>query len=100
MNQVMTYYFWALDNLNYIAILILVFCAVSFAIYGIYYLFLRPSITEQRLKRLVPHEQQNKRVKPKLLEQSDSGFVTKITKPINELISPKVAISEKGHGFV
>lgn len=89
MNQIMTYYFWIVDNINYAGILILIFCAVSFATFGIYYLFLRPSIIEQRLKRLVPHEQKSKLVKPKLLEQSDSGFVAKITKPINELISPQ-----------
>lgn len=89
MNQIMTYYFWIVDNLNHFGILLLVFCAVALAVYGIYHFFLKPNPTEERLERLVPHGNIGNRAKPKLLEDSDSGFVTRVTQPINEMIAPR-----------
>ena len=89
MNQIMTYYFWIVDNLTYFSLLSVVFCAVALAVFGIYYLFLRPNPTEERLGRLVPHGKATAKTKPKLLEDSGTGFVTKVTKPINELIAPR-----------
>ncbi len=89
MNQIITYYFWIVDNINYFSLLLLTFCAVAFAVYGIYFLFLRPNPTKERLGRLVPHGKTGSRAKPKLLEDKDSGFVTRITRPINELIAPR-----------
>ncbi|APG29009.1 hypothetical protein A7E78_03490 [Syntrophotalea acetylenivorans] len=85
----MTYYFWIVDNLTYFGLLLLVFCAVALAVYGIYYLFLKPNPTEERLERLVPHGDAGTHVKPKLLDDNDSGFVTRVTQPINELIAPR-----------
>ncbi len=89
MNQIMTYYFWIVDNRIYFGLLLLVFCAVALAVYGIYYFFLRPNPTEERLERLVPHGDTGTHAKPKLLDDSDSGFVTRVTQPINELIAPQ-----------
>lgn len=88
MNQILSYYFWVVDNLDYFGMLLLIFCAVALAVLGIYFLFLRPNPTEQRLERLIPQDKLSTREKPKLLEENKSGFVTRVTKPINELISP------------
>lgn len=89
MNQIMTYYFWIVDNLNYFGLMLLVFCAAALAVYGIYFLFLRPNPTEERLERLVPHGKPSPGAKPKLLDKNESGFVTRVTQPINELIAPQ-----------
>jgi len=89
MNQIMTYYFWIVDNFNYFGLLLLIFCSVSLAVYGIYFLFLKPNPTQERLGRLVPHGNIGSQAKPKLLESKDSGFVTRLTRPINELIAPR-----------
>lgn len=88
MNQVMTYYFWIVDNLTYFGLLLLVFCAAALAVLGIYYLFLRPNPTEERLERLLPHDKSTVKGKPKLLEDNQNGFVTRVTKPLHELIAP------------
>lgn len=88
MNQIMTLYFWIVDNFSYFGLLALVFCAAAFAVFGIYYLFLRPNPTEERLERLVPHGKPDRLAKPKLLDDNESTFVTKVTQPINELITP------------
>jgi tight adherence protein C len=89
MNQIMTYYFWIVDNFNYFGLLLLIFCSVSLAVYAIYFLFLKPNPTKERLARLVPHGNTSSQAKPKLLENKDSGFVTRLTRPINELIAPR-----------
>jgi|LGVF01.1.fsa_nt_gb tight adherence protein C len=88
MNQIMTYYFWIVDNFNYFGLLLLVFCAVALAVYGIYFIFLKPNPTEERLERLVPHSNPSSQGKPKLLDSHESGFITRVTQPINELIAP------------
>jgi tight adherence protein C len=89
MNQIMTYYFWIVDNLNYFGFMLLIFCSVALTIYGIYFIFLRANPTEERLERLVPHGKPNSLAKPKLLDDSDSGFVTRVTQPIHNLIAPQ-----------
>lgn len=89
MNQVMTYYYWIVDNLHYFSLLFLIFLAVAFAIFGIYRLFSQTNPTEKRLGRLVPHDKTAAKAKPKLLEDNETGFVTKITSPINEMIAPQ-----------
>ncbi|MCD4688951.1 MAG: type II secretion system F family protein [Desulfuromonadaceae bacterium] len=95
MNQIMTYYFWIVDNLNYFGLMLLVFCAVALAVYGIYFLFLRPNPTEERLERLVPHGNPNSLAKPKLLDENQNGFVTRVTQPIHELIAPQSGDTSK-----
>lgn len=89
MNQVMSYYFWIAENSTYVSLLLLTFFAVVFAVYGIYFLFLRPNFAEERLDRLVPHSKTGSLVKPKLIDNTDSVFITKIARPINELIAPR-----------
>ena len=88
MNQIMTYYFWIVDNLNYFGLMLLVFCAVALAVYGVYFLFLRPNPTEERLERLVPHGNPNSLAKPQLLDENQSRFITRLIPPNNELIAP------------
>ncbi|MEZ4483958.1 MAG: type II secretion system F family protein [Syntrophotaleaceae bacterium] len=88
MNLVMTYYFWIVDNLIYFGLLLVVFCAVALAVFGIYYIFLRPNPTEERLERLVPHDKSGIKLKPKLLEDNQDGFVTRVTKPLHDLVAP------------
>ncbi len=95
MNQIKMYYFWIVEYANYIGLLLLTFFAVACAVYGIYFLFLRPNPTEERLDRMIPHGPTASRAKPKLLDKNDDGFITKITRPINELIAPPSGAIEK-----
>jgi tight adherence protein C len=89
MNQILTYYFWIVDNLNYFGMMLLIFFSVALTIYGIYFIFLKPNPTEERLERLVPHGKPSSLDKPKLLDENDNGFVTRVTQPIHNLIAPQ-----------
>lgn len=89
MNQVMSYYFWIVENSTYVGLLLLTFFAAAFAVFGVYFLFLRPNSAEERLDRLVPHGKTGSLVKPKLIDNTDSAFITRIARPINELIAPR-----------
>lgn len=88
MSQILNLYYRIIENFNYLGILAVVFLSVGLAVFGLYYLFIRPSTTGDRLERLVPHGKPTQVKKPRLLEDKETNFVTKMAKPFNELIVP------------
>ncbi len=89
MKKILNYYYLAADNPLYFAVLAVTFVGVVLLVLSLFYLLLRRNPTEERLGRMIPQKVPPLLKKPKLLDNGSEGFVTKITKPLNVLVSPR-----------
>jgi tight adherence protein C len=89
MHQLLNMYYWMTENIFYVSLLALTFFGVALGVFGLFYLWIRPTATEERLERLVPVKNAPLLKKPKLLDHETNGFVAKFAKPLNNLIAPK-----------
>lgn len=95
MNKILNYFYVVLDNADYFGFLALTFLAVAAVVLAMFFLFGRRSTLSERLGRLLPAKQQPATQKTKLMEEEGQGLVSKITKPLHEIIVPKEGSTKK-----
>jgi tight adherence protein C len=95
MQKILNYYYLAIENPVYIAVLAFTFFGVVLFVFGVFYILARRNATEERLGRMVPQKLSPLLKRPKLLDNGSEGFVTKFTRPFNMLISPRAGDLDK-----
>lgn len=95
MNTLLNAYYIVLDNINYFGFLALIFLAVATLVFAIFFLLNRRNVATERLSRLLPAKTETAETKPQLLQNGSQGFVSKVTKPLHDIVVPKQGATKK-----
>ncbi len=94
--DILLHFFYILtDNIEYYAILALIFIAAAALIIGITLLVTKRNILAERLGRLLPGKAETTEVKHTLIESQTLGTVAKFTKPLHDIVAPKQGATRK-----
>ncbi len=87
MNAIISIIYQALQNLDYLSLLFLVFVSVSLASGGVCVFFLNNRNAKDRLKRLLSTGPDSATTpeKPKIIEEDGNEFLAKLTKPLHSI---------------
>lgn len=87
--NVINFLYRLLENLEYIALQMLIFLAVSLLVGGLIFFFRRRNLITERMAKLLPSKQDSKLKNAKLFdEESQSGLTAKIISPLHKVIAP------------
>lgn len=87
MGYLLNIYYRIVENISYYSVLFLIFFAVIAIFLALYFMLTRQTMAKKRLDRLVARREVESAPKQKLVEEED-GFVTKIAKPLHDLVAP------------
>jgi len=98
MEIILRYYYKFLGNIDVVTILALIFFTTVAVVLGVAFLFTRQSRIQQRLARLLP-DQPQPAAQPGnaegLLREEQKGTVAKLTRPLHNIVAPKVGSTRK-----
>jgi len=94
MNIILDYFYRVLPNLEYLFFLIFVFFAVALCVGTIGFILNRRDAGFERLSKLLSFNRRLSKARPKLLEEEENNWVTKVTKPLHTIAAPGDEISK------
>lgn len=89
MPKLLNFFYGIMDNAGYFAVLALTFLSVFLLIFAVYALLSRGDKGDKRLQKFLPSAKTAVRKKPKLLENEAGGFVTRVAKPLNDIVADR-----------
>ena len=97
MDIILRYYYKLLGNIDVVTILALIFITTAAIVLGVAFLFTHRGRIQQRLARLLPDQPQ---AAPSsngegLLREEQNGPVAKLTRPLHNIVAPKVGGTRK-----
>ena len=98
MDVILRYYYRLLSNIDFLAILALIFVTVTAIILGVTFLFTRKDQLLKRLTRLLPSQQpqaEETRNADGLLREEQKGTMARLTRPLHNLVAPKQGSTRK-----
>lgn len=87
MSYLLNGYHLFINNINYYGMLLLIFLFIVSVLLAVFFMFNHQNTAKERLGRFVPHQDSPHQFKPKLVDEQH-GFVTKIVKPLHDLVAP------------
>jgi tight adherence protein C len=98
MDIILRYYYKFLGNIDVVTILALIFFTTVAVVLGVAFLFTRQSRIQQRLARFLPDQPQHAAQPGNaegLLREEQKGTVAKLTRPLHNIVAPKVGSTRK-----
>jgi tight adherence protein C len=87
MPKILNIFYGIMENAGYFAVLALTFLSAFLLIFALYVLVARKNKDERYLKKFFPSAKTTLRKKPRLLETETGGLVTRLAKPLNDIVA-------------